>query len=402
MRGAGQRSLLRGVRPRFGAARTRRPARSQRSAAVVDRMDRHRHRRPRVLQTRHRPRWPRHRRVPGGLPRTPNHARTATTLDRPGQPQARCRARDRSRHPPGRPRRIHAARRPADPGFRPDDHRPRIDQRNKPQRQRRPARQRRRNPTRRRRPHSRRRLDHDHGRQVRKGNGHDRAATGSCTTHASNWRRAGKSSRRSDATSPTRAQSSTPSLEYAARLCGAAAAQLFLATATCSACRGSPAKPPRNTAVHGGAPDRPQPARRPSAAPPKTCAPIQIPDVLDDADYGRLDLQRLTGFRTLLSTPMILQDEVVGVLSMWRTDVAPFDDRERKLLEEFAVQGAIVLRQVDLMRALESRGIRAVGQGRATRSPARSGRSGRLEPGPRRGPRTHRQQRRAVDQSRLR
>ena len=53
---------------------------------------------------------------------------------------------------------------------------------------------------------------------------------------------------------------------------------------------------------------------------------------------------------------MILQDEVVGVLSMWRTDVAPFDDRERELLEEFAVQGAIVLRQVDLMRALESRG----------------------------------------------
>ena len=78
--------------------------------------------------------------------------------------------------------------------------------------------------------------------------------------------------------------------------------------------------------------------------------------MLADEDYGRLDLQRLTGFRTLLSTPMILQDEVVGVLAMWRTDVAPFDERERQLLEEFAVQGAIVLRQVDLMRDLESRG----------------------------------------------
>jgi signal transduction histidine kinase len=43
------------------------------------------------------------------------------------------------------------------------------------------------------------------------------------------------------------------------------------------------------------------------------------------------------------------------VLSMWRTDVAPFDVRERELLEEFAAQGAIVLRQVHLMRALESR-----------------------------------------------
>jgi len=82
----------------------------------------------------------------------------------------------------------------------------------------------------------------------------------------------------------------------------------------------------------------------------------QIRDVLEDPDYGRHDLQRLAGFRTLLSTPMILEDEVVGVLSMWRTDVKPFDDRERELLEEFAVEGAIVLRHVDLMRSLESRG----------------------------------------------
>ena len=82
----------------------------------------------------------------------------------------------------------------------------------------------------------------------------------------------------------------------------------------------------------------------------------QIRDVLNDAEYGRTDLQALAGFRTMLATPMILQDELVGVLSMWRTDVKPFDARERKLLEEFAIQGAIALRQRDLMLALDSRG----------------------------------------------
>ena len=82
----------------------------------------------------------------------------------------------------------------------------------------------------------------------------------------------------------------------------------------------------------------------------------QIPDVLNDAEYGRTDLQQLAGFRTMLATPMILQDELVGVLSMWRTDVKRFDARERELLEEFAVQGAIALRQRDLMLALDSRG----------------------------------------------
>lgn len=80
----------------------------------------------------------------------------------------------------------------------------------------------------------------------------------------------------------------------------------------------------------------------------------QIRDVLNDAEYGRKDLQQLAGFRTMLATPMILQDELVGVLSMWRTDVKPFDARERELLEEFAVQGAIALRQRDLMVALDS------------------------------------------------
>ncbi|HZN78937.1 MAG TPA: GAF domain-containing protein [Mycobacterium sp.] len=82
---------------------------------------------------------------------------------------------------------------------------------------------------------------------------------------------------------------------------------------------------------------------------------IQIPDVFKDAEYLRLDLQSLAGFRTLLSTPMMLQNEVVGVLSMWRTNVKPFNARECELLEEFAVQGAIVMRQDALRRALKSK-----------------------------------------------
>jgi signal transduction histidine kinase/ActR/RegA family two-component response regulator len=81
-----------------------------------------------------------------------------------------------------------------------------------------------------------------------------------------------------------------------------------------------------------------------------------IDDVLDDPDYNRMDLQRLGGFRSLLSTPLILEDEVVGVLSMFHPKVRHFDIHDRQLLEEFAVQAAIVLRQVQLMQVLESRG----------------------------------------------
>ena len=145
-------------------------------------------------------------------------------------------------------------------------------------------------------------------------------------------------------------------LEYAARLCGAAAAQLFLLDGDVFRISWVAGETPeeyrRYLLEHPIARNRLSTVGR--AAEDKRTH--QIPDVLDDADYGRLDLQRLTGFRTLLSTPMILHDDVVGVLSMWRTDVAPFDDRERALLEEFAVQAAIVLHQAELMHALETRG----------------------------------------------
>src|SRR3954465_7965021 len=81
----------------------------------------------------------------------------------------------------------------------------------------------------------------------------------------------------------------------------------------------------------------------------------QIEDVLADPEYQRQDLQQLTGFRTLMSAPMIIDDEAVGVLSVWRTTVAPFDDRAVELLGVFAAQAAIVVENVGLVQALEAR-----------------------------------------------
>jgi signal transduction histidine kinase/putative methionine-R-sulfoxide reductase with GAF domain len=81
----------------------------------------------------------------------------------------------------------------------------------------------------------------------------------------------------------------------------------------------------------------------------------QIADVLEDPDYGRHDLQHLAGYRALLSAPMILDGEVIGILSVWRTQARPFDEGEVDLISTFASQAAIVLRQVELVAALEAR-----------------------------------------------
>jgi signal transduction histidine kinase/ActR/RegA family two-component response regulator len=81
----------------------------------------------------------------------------------------------------------------------------------------------------------------------------------------------------------------------------------------------------------------------------------QIPDVLADPDYSRMDVQRVGGFRTTLGVPMLVEDEVVGVLSLWRSKVDPFSDRAIELVTTFAAQAAIAIRNVDLVRALQSR-----------------------------------------------
>src|SRR4051812_4809418 len=81
----------------------------------------------------------------------------------------------------------------------------------------------------------------------------------------------------------------------------------------------------------------------------------QIDDVLMDPDYRRTDFQRMGGYRTMMGAPMVVGDQVVGALNVWRTEVAPFDGAEQALLSTFAEQAALALRHVELFSALESR-----------------------------------------------
>jgi signal transduction histidine kinase/CheY-like chemotaxis protein len=81
----------------------------------------------------------------------------------------------------------------------------------------------------------------------------------------------------------------------------------------------------------------------------------QIDDVLADSEYGRQDVQEIGKYRSILGAPMILGNEVVGVLSAWRTEVDPFPARAAEVLTTFAAQAAIVIRNADLVGALEVR-----------------------------------------------
>ena len=65
----------------------------------------------------------------------------------------------------------------------------------------------------------------------------------------------------------------------------------------------------------------------------------QIDDVLADPDYKLPDFQRLGGYRSLIGAPMVVDEEVVGVLIVWRTTVEPFDEHTADVLTTFAAAG---------------------------------------------------------------
>src|SRR5689334_13793427 len=82
--------------------------------------------------------------------------------------------------------------------------------------------------------------------------------------------------------------------------------------------------------------------------------PQQIEDVVADPEYGRLDLQQVAGFRTTMGAPLVVDDEVVGALVLWRNQVSPFAEREMTIVTAFAAQAALAINGVRLVQELQA------------------------------------------------
>jgi len=101
----------------------------------------------------------------------------------------------------------------------------------------------------------------------------------------------------------------------------------------------------------------PRPASRETAAARTvlTRSLVVIPDVMEDPEFMIGSTAAATGFRSIVSVPLMREGNPIGVIGVGRAKPGPFPDEQIALLKTFADQAVIAIENVRLFTELEAR-----------------------------------------------
>jgi class 3 adenylate cyclase len=77
---------------------------------------------------------------------------------------------------------------------------------------------------------------------------------------------------------------------------------------------------------------------------------VHVPDILDDLEYAYAGPR---SFRSMLGAPVMVEDDLIGVVVVVRMEPRPFTDDQSALLQTFANQAAIAIANARLIEAVE-------------------------------------------------
>ena len=83
--------------------------------------------------------------------------------------------------------------------------------------------------------------------------------------------------------------------------------------------------------------------------------PVQIPDVLADADYELKEVAKAVGVRTMLAVPLMGERAPIGSITLQRHALRPFTKKQIELVETFADQAVIAIENARLFDEVQAR-----------------------------------------------